>query len=209
LLKDNLTAALVEKKVLIFDFDGTLANTSELHAAAFSKVLGSFGIAVDYQNIAGMNTLDAIQKCLIENSVELDPEGVDDLVLKKQDSVRNMIKESLEPIAGVREFLVWANKRFKLALVTSGSRATVCVALEKLKFNDLFELMIFSEDVKNSKPSPDGFLLAAKHYDVESKCCLVFEDSKAGIDAAIGANMQVVDVSDGWQQLIFCNEENK
>ena len=52
------------KRLLIFDFDGTVADTSPLHAAAFAQVLAPLGIAVDYPAIAGLKTLDAMRKCL-------------------------------------------------------------------------------------------------------------------------------------------------
>jgi len=185
---------LVGKQLLIFDFDGTLADTSNIHAEAFSKALSSTGITVDYSTIAGMKTVDAVRKLLTEHGLKLSCKKVDKLTQKKQQYARNLIETTLEPIPGVMEFLAWAEKRFKLALVTSGSKTTVQLALKKLKFENLFEPSIFSEDVNLAKPNPEGFLLAAKYWNINNNHCLVFEDSSAGVEAAKLAKMQVIDV---------------
>ena len=68
---------LINKKNLIFDFDGTIADTSHLHEAAFNEALQSLNISVDYKSIAGMSTLDAMRACLknkgeVVNNKEID-----------------------------------------------------------------------------------------------------------------------------------------
>ena len=60
----DISTALQDKRLLIFDFDGTVADTTPLHAAAFGQVLAPLGITVNYSSIAGLKTLDAMQQCL-------------------------------------------------------------------------------------------------------------------------------------------------
>lgn len=77
----NLEDALRGKRLLIFDFDGTVADTTHLHAAAFSEVLATLGIEVDYPSIAGLKTLDAMRQCLHGAGHVLDESALAALVI--------------------------------------------------------------------------------------------------------------------------------
>ena len=97
---DDLHQLLQGKRLLIFDFDGTVADTSPLHAAAFAQVLAPLGIAVDYPALAGLKTLDAMRKCLAATGREMPVEEIDTLVEAKQRLVRQMIAKHLVAVAG-------------------------------------------------------------------------------------------------------------
>ena len=185
---------LQSKRLLIFDFDGTVADTTPLHAAAFFEVLAPLGITVDYSCIAGLKTQDAMRKCLDGAGRTLDEAALGALVKAKQQSVRQMIGHSLQPLPGVDAFLRWARPRYKLAMVTSGSRGTVGLALEKLGYTGWFYPLICADDVEKAKPAPEGFLMALQLAGVLAGDALVFEDSEAGFEAAAQAGLGYVDV---------------
>lgn len=190
------------KKLLIFDFDGTVADTSPMHAAAFSKVLTPLGIAVDYPRIAGMKTLDAMRQCLNGVAGGLDETELAALVRAKQQCVRQLICQKLLPLPGVDKFLRWARPRYSLAMVTSGSRGTVSLALDKLGYSDWFDPLICADDVEKGKPSPDGFLTALRLTSVLASEALVFEDSEVGFQSAAQAGVAYVDVRSGaWSEM--------
>jgi HAD superfamily hydrolase (TIGR01509 family) len=190
----DVARALKGKRLLIFDFDGTLADTSPLHAAAFSKVLAPLGIAVDYSKIAGMKTLDAMRHCLSAKDLMYDEAALAELVMAKQQCVRQMVALSLLPMPGVDAFLRWARLRYKLAMVTSGSRGTVDMAIEKLGYTGWFDPLICAEDVGCGKPDPEGFTKALQITGLSTAAALVFEDSVAGFLAADAASLACVDV---------------
>lgn len=190
----NQAEALRGKRLLIFDFDGTVADTTPLHAAAFSEVLAPLGIAVDYSCIAGLKTLDAMRQCLNGAGHALDEAALAALVTAKQQCVRQMIGQALQPLPGVDAFLRWARPRYKLAMVTSGSRGTVSLALEKLGYTGWFDPLICADDVEKAKPAPEGFLMALQLAGVSASEALVFEDSEAGFQAAAQAGLGYVDV---------------
>ena len=190
----NLAEALRGKRLLIFDFDGTVADTTPLHAAAFAQVLAPLGIAVDYSRIAGLKTLDAMRQCLNGAARTLGEVELAALVTAKQQNVRQMIGHALQPLPGVDVFLRWARPCYKLAMVTSGSRGTVGLALEKLGYTGWFDPLICAEDVVKAKPAPEGFLLALQLAGVSAGDALVFEDSDAGLQAAAHAGLGYVDV---------------
>ena len=193
----NLAEALRNKRLLIFDFDGTVADTTPLHAAAFSEVLAPLGIEVDYSCIAGLKTLDAMRQCLNGAGRTLDEDALAALVTAKQQAVRQMIGQALQPLPGVDAFLRWARSHYQLAMVTSGSRGTVSLALEKLGYTGWFDPLICADDVQQAKPDPEGFLAVIKRTDVPAKSALVFEDSDAGLAAAASAELDFCDVRPG------------
>lgn len=190
-----LLNALIGKKMLIFDFDGTVADTSLLHAQAFADTLVPLGLLFCYPDIAGMRTSDAILHCYDYSGINRpSPAVLKHLVLKKQQRVRDLINISLQPSPLMDEFLQWSKSRFFIALVTSGSRATVTLALNKLGYASLFRTFIFAEDVKLAKPDPEGLLLALHSFDCRPEEVLVFEDSAAGFTAASKANLQCINI---------------
>jgi len=180
--------------MLIFDFDGTLADTSPLHEAAFNSVLAPWGISADYPAIAGLRTRDALAACFTKAGVAISTAAIQDLTVSKQSKVRASLKHELRPLPGVDEFLRMARQRFRLALYSSGSRDTVLVALEQLGYVGWFAPMLCADDVMNTKPHPEGFIKVLAIAGINATDALVFEDSDAGIEAARRAGLETVDV---------------
>jgi sugar-phosphatase len=188
------------KRLLNFDFDGTVADTSPLHAAAFAQVLAPMKIEVNYSSIAGLRTIDAMRQCLAGVGRPLSDADVSSLVEAKQRCVRQMIARSLWPLPGVDEFLRRARSRFRLAMATSGSRDTVRFALEKLGYAGWFDPLVCADDVARGKPDPEGFLHVLRIAGVATREALVFEDSQAGFMAAAAAGLDFVDArSNPWR----------
>ena len=190
----NLYQLLKGRQLLIFDFDGTVADTTPLHAAAFLNTLEPIGVSVDYQSIAGRRTADAMRLCLAAAGVTVNAMELDTLVAAKQTKVRQMMKQGLKPLPGIDKFLRWARARYQLSMVTSGSTATVRLALGFLGFDSWFKPLICADDVQNAKPHPEGFLKALRITGLTPREALVFEDSAAGFSAARQAGLEFVDI---------------
>jgi len=191
----NVDELLQGRKLLIFDFDGTIADTTPLHAAAFTEVLAPLGIVVDYHSIAGLKTLDAMNRSLAEAQYSLSEPEIEELVKLKQQSVRRMISRELHPLPAVDDFLRRVRPHCRLSMVTSGSRGTVNLSLEQLGYTDWFHPLICADDVHNAKPDPEGFLKVLLHTGISADQALVFEDSEAGFEAARGAGLAYIDAA--------------
>lgn len=138
----GIGSLFASKSALIFDFDGTIADTTLLHARAFEETLAPLGVAVDYPSIAGLKTQDAIVRCLHTDGRREVDFDLPALVAEKQRRARTLIAEELKPIPDVEAFLVRARSRFRMAVVTSGSRGTVTLALRKLGYQDWFDPLV-------------------------------------------------------------------
>lgn len=182
------------KKLLIFDFDGTLADTSGLHARAFTEVLRPYGIDVEYEFIAGIKTRDAMEKCLAVAGIVLTPDEIHALVTAKQRHSRALIRRELKAFEGVDEFLRKARPLYRLALYSSASRETIDISMERLGYKGWFDPEVSSEDVARGKPHPEGYLMILGLTKTPACEAIVFEDSEAGILSATRAGITTVDV---------------
>jgi HAD superfamily hydrolase (TIGR01509 family) len=189
-----LAELLRHKRLLIFDFDGTIVDSSPLHARAFSEAFAADGVAVEYARIAGLTTDAAVDQLAAAAGMELNEGKRAFLIEDKRARALRLIEAELEPIDGSIDFLRRAKPRFPLALCTSGSRPTVERALERVRLTGVFEPVITAGDVRRGKPDPEGFLAAAAHHAVEPADALVFEDAASGLAAARAAGMDAVHV---------------
>ena len=197
LLTQKLEKVIEGKKLLIFDFDGTIADTTKFHEIAFCETLSRFGLTVSYPRIAGMRTTEALAECFkLANLPIPSSEILLELVYKKQEVVRKLINKNLGPMPLVDKFLRWAYSRYRLALVTSGSKTTVQTALKKLGYEGLFTTQLYAEDVQRGKPDPEGFKLALKIQCCVPSQALIFEDSVMGFQAANEAKIPYIDITD-------------
>jgi HAD superfamily hydrolase (TIGR01509 family) len=91
--------------------------------------------------------------------------------------------------------LRWSRPNYRLSLVTSGSRATIDLALARLGFANWFDPILTADDLEQAKPDPQGFLQAVQISGSAPEQALVFEDSAAGFEAARRAGLDVVDAT--------------
>ncbi len=193
-MPDFLQRSLIGKRLLIFDFDGTIADTSSMHARAFAEVLHPFAVPVDYPAIAGRSTTDAMALCFEKAGiVRPDDETMAELSLAQQERVLAMIRKDINTLPGVDRFLRWAKGHYWMAIATSGSRGTVSLALERLGYTNWFSSLITADEVTRAKPDPEAFLAALSATGFAATDALIFEDSEAGFAAAKAARIDCVD----------------
>ena len=196
------TAELLKgKALLIFDLDGTLIDTSPIHARAFQETFARLNIPVDYSTIAGMKTEDAVEKLLAGASVATSPDLVDELTQEKRRRALELMG-SAKPVAGAREFVSRVRRDYRVALCTSGSRRATERSLQTLGLAGVFDPVVTGEDVDEGKPDPASYLEVLRRADVNAGQALVFEDAELGAEAARRAGIAVVMVDRGWAQAL-------
>ena len=181
-------------KALIFDIDGTLADTMPTHKLAFEKVLGRYGIAMDdalLSSIAGVPVLPQMKMFkTMFNPKDFDPERV---ALEKEEEYFKTIDQML-PIDEVFDVMKSAYGKMPMACGTGGDRKVAYKTLEVIGATSMVQAIVTCDDVLNGKPHPETFLKCAELLGIEPRFCQVFEDGEPGIEAAKAAGMLVTDV---------------
>ena len=182
-------------RALLFDLDGTLAETDSLHLPTWVDVLGPHGVYVDEEfyreNISGRTNLEIIRNLL----PDLPEEEGRHLGETKEASFRERARD-LEPLPGLTDFLDEVKRRgLKTALVTNAPGENVGAVLTILKLQDFFDAVVLSEDVEAVKPDPAPYRAALKKVGVAPEEALAFEDSVAGIASSVGAGIPTVGIA--------------
>lgn len=178
----------------IFDHDGTLSLSMHVHfdgwIESFRKNGGNFEFTREIaQSYAGVGMHDTVKILNDRFGCEMDPEQV---VLDQENYFFNNI-ERVKPYDPVVNFAKNCKAEGKPTAVASGGvKETVVMTMNQIGITDLFDVIVTQDDVKNSKPAPDLFLLAAERMNIKPNKCLVFEDSQLGIEAANKAGMKSV-----------------
>lgn len=180
---------------LLFDCDGTLADTMNIHFQAWKATMADHGVDLPRTFIdshAGMPPRDIIAVINEEWGVELDP-----LVVANEKETRAYGKIHLAvPIEEVLSTARGYHGKLPMAVVSGGSRRMVHTILETIGAIDLFPVIVTADDPVPPKPSPEVFVAAARKLEVEPTKCHVFEDGDPGIIAARKAGMTYTDVRD-------------
>lgn len=178
---------------LIFDCDGTIADTMPLHYQAWLEVLGDdadkFPEALFYE-LAGMPTADIIRVLNERHGCHL---PVEETRQRKSEAFYRRLHE-VRPIEPVVSLIRECKDKYPLAVATSGTRLSCTRTLEALGLADCFQAIVTVDDVPRGKPEPDLFLEAARRISIPPEHCMAFEDGDLGLEAARRAGMRVVDI---------------
>jgi len=180
-------------KGLIFDIDGTLADTMPLHYEAWQDVGKKFDFIFPedfFYEMAGIPTWKLIGIFNEKYGYQLEKEII---TREKENAVLEKLKQA-KPILPVVE-VVWEYfGKLPMSLGTGGKRKFASLVIESIGLKKYFDILVSSEDVENHKPFPDTFLKCARLMKIDPKDCLVFEDGELGLEAAYRAGMQAVDI---------------
>lgn len=189
-----LAEQLARKRLLIFDLDGTLVDSSPLHARAFAQVCAPFSITVDYARVAGLTTEAALDHLMRSSGVQLTSDERDTLIKRKRALSLALIESDLQPLPGAMSFVRAAGGKWLRALCTSASRAGAEASLRRAGIYHCFDWIVTGNDVARGKPDPEIFLAALDHAGVAPVDALVFEDAPSGLAAAEAARIEAIQI---------------
>jgi beta-phosphoglucomutase family hydrolase len=183
----------MQMKGLIFDCDGTLADTMPLHWRAWNNVTSRHRLHFPEERfyaMGGVPSRDILKLLREEQGLDIDPLAV--AKEKEEEYVRIMHEVTLidEVVAIVREH----HGKVPMAVASGGNQVIICRVLEQLGIRQFFNAVVTSEMVQNQKPAPDIFLEAARRIGVEPQFCRAYEDTDIGLTAIRAAGMEAVDV---------------
>jgi len=182
-------------KGLIFDLDGTLADTMPYHFIGWEKACKKYGAHIDSSFLrkhtgspGWIIAREIIKDCGLNGSVTID-EIVNEK-LQEFFSVQHLVK----PIKPVTDIVKKYFGILPMAVGTGGHREAVERTLEITNLRKYFDIIVTANDVNSFKPHPETFLKCAELMKVDPEFIEVFEDSELGIEAAHKAGMSATDV---------------
>lgn len=180
---------------LIFDCDGTLADTMPLHFLAWREVLNRHKIELSedrFYSLGGQPTVKIVELLAGEQGVELSPP---DVAYQKEQGFLERLQD-VKPIEPIVSIVKEHHGKLPMAVASGSQRAVVKTVLDIIGLGELFDdhRIVGAEDTELHKPNPDVFLEAARRIDVQPQRCRVYEDAELGIEAARRAGMDCFDV---------------
>ncbi|MFN7139316.1 MAG: HAD family hydrolase [Limisphaerales bacterium] len=180
-------------KGIVFDCDGTLADTMPLHWRAWQTISRRHNLHFPqdrFYSLGGVPTRDILKMLGVEQGVAIDHLAV---AKEKEEAYLQYLHE-VGPIHCVVEIARENHGRIPMAVASGGTRNVIEMVLRKIGIRELFDAVVTSEDVVNQKPAPDIFLEAARRIGVEAQFCRGYEDTDLGMQAIRAAGMDAVDV---------------
>lgn len=183
---------------LIFDLDGTLAETEEMHRTAFNQMFDVAGIGVHWSIARYRELLTTtggkrrILRDFAERGAAIDDETATALHHAKNERYAEFIADSLVLRPGVDALIRTAKGRgLATAIATTTSRANVDAFIDSAGL-PAFDAIVCAQDVATLKPHPEAYLVALNRLDLLPGEALAFEDSENGLRAALGAGLRAV-----------------
>jgi beta-phosphoglucomutase-like phosphatase (HAD superfamily) len=180
-------------QALIFDCDGTLADTMPLHWQAWQTIQRRYNIHFPedrFYSLGGVPSRDILAMLKAEQKLEINPIAV---ALEKEEVYLETLG-AVEPMHRVVEIARAHHGVIPMAVASGGTRKVIELVLRRLGIRDLFDAVVTSEDVQRQKPAPDIYLEAARRLGVDPTLCRAYEDTDLGLQAIRSAGMEAVDV---------------
>jgi len=204
-LKDNTVLAegdflfyvwTQSRRTVLWDMDGVIADSAAFHLAAWQETFAERGIDFTREDFDGLfgTRNDHIIRTVMGH--ELPEDDLKSIAREKEASFRRKARGNVKPFPGAVKLLNTIKKAsFKLGLASSAPKENIDLVVGDLGLEDIFDCIVYGQEVSESKPSPQVYLLAAERLGVTPGDCLVIEDSPQGVRAAKSAGMKCLAVT--------------
>jgi beta-phosphoglucomutase family hydrolase len=180
---------------VIWDMDGVLVDTGDLHYLAWEQVLPDYGIVFEYERFLatfGMNNA-GILDLLLDGTPE--PALVAEISSRKEAAFREAARGNVQPLPGAAEWLERLGAAgYRQAIASSAPLDNIHEVVDELGLREYFAALV-SGFALPGKPDPATFLAAARDIEVPPKHCIVVEDATAGVEGARRAGMRCIAVT--------------
>ncbi|HHD2751309.1 TPA: beta-phosphoglucomutase [Clostridium perfringens] len=198
----------MEIKAVIFDLDGVIVSTDEYHYQAWKSISDEQNIYFDRginNRLRGVSRAKSLEIVLEKANREYTQAEKEVLLEEKNNIYKDLLKNlsSSDILPGVNEVLDYLKSNNIKVAIGSSSKNTSLI-LQKIGLLNSFDAIVDGTMIKKSKPDPEVFIMAADKLNLLPKECIVVEDAKAGVEAALAGNMKVAAIGDA----IRCNKAN-
>ena len=189
---------LKDIKAVIFDLDGVIVSTDDCHYEAWQQLADRQGIYFDReinQRLRGVSRMESLDILLERAGRAYSDEEKNAMATEKNEAYKRLVM-MITPSAilpGAMETISKLREKGIMLAIGSSSKNTPII-LKQIGLEGYFDAVADGNHIKNSKPDPEVFLLAAKMLNIPPENCLVVEDADAGVEAALNGNMKVLGV---------------
>jgi beta-phosphoglucomutase len=185
--------------VVIFDFDGVLADTERLHFRAAQQALAAHGLALDerayFERYLGYGDRDLILTFARDLGRPIDDDTVERFLAAKSRRYRAALESGDALFVTAAPCIARLGARFSLAIASGSLHAEIAHILGIAGLLDAFDAIVGADDVVNGKPAPDSYLEAAARLNTFPRNAVAIEDSRWGLEAARAAGMRTIGVT--------------
>lgn len=183
---------------VIFDLDGVLLDTEPLYTESAQRICSRYGQSYNWDIKRQSMGRDARLGARITIETLGLPIGVDEYLEQREKNLAELFLGAPEMPGAVQLIDDLVGRGLILAIATSSQRELCSKKFHGKAWLDRISSITYGDDpeLQQLKPEPDIFLLAARRVGARPENCLVFEDSVAGVEAALRANMRVVAMPD-------------
>lgn len=205
--REVLISLKPELKAVLFDLDGVITDTSDLHFRAWKQLADEFNIPFNSRInrlLKGISRLESMEIILKHANIKKNSKEIADLAAIKNNYYQKMIKkisaENLLP--GIKQLLIDCRAHNVRCALTSASKNALFV-LEQLQITEYFDVIVNPEKLKKGKPDPEIFLKAAEELEIMPRDCIGIEDAKAGVCAINRAKIISVGIGEDGKDADF------
>lgn len=180
---------------LLFDIDGTLADTDPLHLEAFNRTFAPFGHHFDKARFA-LELQGKANEAIASRFVpHLPPEQQIAVMLGKEALFRDLASTEIHAVPGLFDLLDLADAAgLPMAAVTNAPRANADLILDGLGIRNRFKALVIGEELAHGKPHPLPYLEGLRHLGADARLSVAFEDSRTGIASATSAGIATIGI---------------
>ena len=186
-------------KAVIFDWDGTLADTKKAVVESFKRVLTEIGCTVNNEFLErriGTGTRKMLEDALNKCNITFNNRMLEELTRNKV-RLQKELSETVNLFGGATDLLDALYGRIKIALATMSSRPVIDKLLSEKKIKKYFNAVVTVDEISKPKPDPEIFLVAATKLNLSPEDCVTLEDSIFGVKAAKAAKMKCIAIPSG------------
>lgn len=198
-------------KAVIFDFDGVVSDSEPLHYKAFNGAMAEYGFDLTeelyYKDYVGYCDKECFENVIKSFPDELKDANVEHLLEVKAKLFHDIAMKEANVFDGVKDFLkMLKNNNINIGICSGATLRDIKIMLYGTGIDGNFEIIVSDDDVSKGKPDPEGYRLALARLNekngtkIEADECVVIEDSHWGLEAAIGAGMHTVAVTNTYHK---------
>lgn len=190
-------------RAVLFDFDGTLADSESAHFSVWNDILAEFGSHIDEEEYrresSGVPVPQEAERLIATRGLDIERDA---LVERKVDrTVRTFTEQPVALMAHTLETLEWCHEmKLEMALITGSGRVEIMPTIAHHDLARFFAHIVTRTDVTHSKPHPESYLTGLERLGVDAARAVAIEDTSHGVEAARAAGLDVIAIPNIWSQ---------